>query len=155
MTEPNGNFEAYFKENVAKFGGDHEIDDLKYAVGEDLSQFKANTFDSVITTFVLCSVKDLDKVLSESKRVLKPGGIFIFYDHARAKSGTWDRFLQDFLTGSKIWPSFFDGCKLNKEFEKTFQEAGFTHHDIECYDGSTNRFNTFLFGTLKYGWATK
>ena len=43
--------------------------------------FGDNSVDAVIVTLVLCSVEDVPKVLSEVKRVLKPGGKFYFFEH--------------------------------------------------------------------------
>ena len=37
------------------------------------------TFDTVVSTFTLCSVNDIDKALKEIHRVLKPGGSLTSY----------------------------------------------------------------------------
>lgn len=44
----------------------------------DLSQFKENQFDLVLMIAVMEHLKDPEKVVREVKRVLKPGGKFIF-----------------------------------------------------------------------------
>jgi ubiquinone/menaquinone biosynthesis C-methylase UbiE len=41
-----------------------------------MGAFESNTFDFVVCTFVLCSVRDTDKALSEVKRVLKPISLY-------------------------------------------------------------------------------
>ena len=49
-------------------------------VGESLP-FADASFDTVVTTLVLCMVRDPDAVVKETRRVLKAGGIFLFYEH--------------------------------------------------------------------------
>ena len=46
-------------------------------VGEHLP-YPANAFDAVVCVDVLEHVEDLEKVIAESARVLKPGGLFLF-----------------------------------------------------------------------------
>lgn len=43
--------------------------------------FKDNSFDTVVSTCVFCSVPDPVKGLSEIKRVLKPDGRLLMYEH--------------------------------------------------------------------------
>ena len=65
-----------------------------------MSQFQDNSFDMVIETLVLCSVKDVDQSLREIHRVLKPGGIFCFLDHVKAPDSIWLLRFQNFLTAT-------------------------------------------------------
>jgi ubiquinone/menaquinone biosynthesis C-methylase UbiE len=73
--------------------------------------FNDATFDTVVATLVLCSVRDPAAALRAVARVLKPGGQLIFIEHVRAESprlGRWqDRLqpLQSFL---------FGGCHPNR-----------------------------------------
>ena len=55
-------------------------------VAEDLP-FPDETFDSVVSTLVLCSVSDLAGSLTEVFRVLKQDGAFYFYEHVAASTG--------------------------------------------------------------------
>jgi len=55
-------------------------------VGAEELPFPNASFDFVIDTLVLCSVRDPRKVLSEIKRVLKPGGELRLYEHVRYKN---------------------------------------------------------------------
>ena len=47
-----------------------------------------NAIDAVVCTHVLCSVDDLDAALREILRVLKPGGLFVFFEHVVALRAT-------------------------------------------------------------------
>src|SRR3546814_3483593 len=52
-------------------------------VGEAMP-FESGRFDTVVTTFTLCSVADPAAVLAEIRRVLKPGGTALFLEHGAA-----------------------------------------------------------------------
>ena len=42
----------------------------------------------VVSSLVLCTVADVDRVLAEVRRVLRPGGRFVFVEHVAAPEGT-------------------------------------------------------------------
>jgi ubiquinone/menaquinone biosynthesis C-methylase UbiE len=48
--------------------------------------FADGTFDSVVCTFSLCNIPDVDRAVAEMKRVLKPGGRLILVDHIRSET---------------------------------------------------------------------
>ncbi len=50
---------------------------------EDLP-FPDASFDTVVATYVLCSVPDQERALAEIARVLKPSGRFLFLEHVRS-----------------------------------------------------------------------
>ena len=49
--------------------------------------FEAGSFDCVVCTFTLCSVHTPTAALSEARRVLKPGGRFLYCEHGLAPDG--------------------------------------------------------------------
>ena len=61
--------------------------DLRHAGAEGMEVETASA-DLVVSTLVLCSVRDPQRVVSEVKRVLKPGGRFAFLEHVAAPAGT-------------------------------------------------------------------
>src|SRR5512146_1787482 len=84
--------------------------------------FEDGSFDSVVCTFTLCSVCTPAAALSEARRVLKPGGSFLFCEHGLAPDpgiAKWQRRLDG------IWPRVFGGCHLSRPVTKAIQEAGF------------------------------
>jgi ubiquinone/menaquinone biosynthesis C-methylase UbiE len=79
--------------------------------------------DTVVSTFVLCTVADPDRTLSEIARVLRPGGQLLFLEHVRASS----RFLaacQDKLY--QPWRHFAAGCRCNVPTLELMHNRGFT-----------------------------
>jgi ubiquinone/menaquinone biosynthesis C-methylase UbiE len=92
---------------------------------------EAESFDYVVSTFVLCTVQDPLEVLAEVRRVLKPRGRFLFIEHVRAddpKLAAW----QDRLRIPWSW--FGCGCQCNRETADIIRAAGFSlaelRHDM-------------------------
>jgi ubiquinone/menaquinone biosynthesis C-methylase UbiE len=62
-----------------------------YKCSADRMPFPDNTFDTVVSTFCLCSVKDFGATLQEVRRVLKPNGKFLLLEHGKATRKLWQR----------------------------------------------------------------
>jgi SAM-dependent methyltransferase len=69
---------------------------LVQAGGEQLP-FEDGSFDTLVATFVLCTIPDPRRALSEFQRVLRPGGRYLFLEHVHAGDGTLLGGLQDLL----------------------------------------------------------
>jgi SAM-dependent methyltransferase len=69
------------------------------------------SFDTVVGSFVLCSVDDQEKALGEIRRVLKPDGNYLFLEHVRSADPELAR-RQDRLEG--LWKAVCFGCHPNR-----------------------------------------
>ena len=80
------------------------------------------SFDTVVTTWTLCSVSDPRVALREMRRVLKPGGRLLFAEHGAAPDAHV-RSWQDRLTPA--WKRIAGGCHLNRKPDDEVRAAGF------------------------------
>jgi ubiquinone/menaquinone biosynthesis C-methylase UbiE len=84
--------------------------------------FEDGSFDTVVSLAVLCSVRDPDRVLAEMRRVLRPGGRFLFIEHVRADDPALAR-RQDRY--ERPWGWFTCGCHPNRDTLAAIERAGF------------------------------
>jgi SAM-dependent methyltransferase len=87
--------------------------------------------DVVLSSLVLCSVADPRQVLAEVRRVLRPGGRFVFVEHVAAPEGTALRRLQRLVRGP--WGWCFEGCSCERDLATLVRGAGFGTAEIETY----------------------
>jgi ubiquinone/menaquinone biosynthesis C-methylase UbiE len=93
--------------------------------------FAAARFDTVVCTFVLCTVPEPDRVVRELARVLRPGGKLLFLEHVVARGGA-RRFFQRLLN-APMRP-ILCGCEVTRDSERTLTSNGFTLRTIERFD---------------------
>ncbi len=80
------------------------------------------TIDTVVTTFVLCTVDDVQSALREIKRVLTPDGQLLLIEHVRSGSHALARWQDRLATP---WRHFADGCRCNRATAEAIGDAGF------------------------------
>lgn len=92
---------------------------LEPAPAESLP-FADESFDTVVSTFVLCTVSDPRRALAEVSRVLRPEGRLLFLEHVRAEPG-WRQALQRRFAGA--WGAFADGCRCDRPTQETIEAS--------------------------------
>jgi SAM-dependent methyltransferase len=77
--------------------------------------------DAVVSTLVLCSVDDLERSLTEVRRVLRPGGRLVLIEHVATDGalGTVQRLL------APAWAVTARGCRLDRDIAAAVAAAGF------------------------------
>ena len=90
--------------------------------------FEDDSFDTVVSTLVMCSVGEPLRALSEVRRVLKPSGELRMYEHVRYEHA-FGAFWQDMIT--PVWRWVGAGCHPNRDVASFVREAGFEFERIE------------------------
>ena len=99
-------------------------------------------FDTVVTTWSLCSVVDPIRVLGEARRALRPGGQLLFVEHGRAPEPdvSW---WQDKL--DPAWKRMAGGCHLNRKMDDLVRDAGFRLDHLRAGYARGPRPMTFMY----------
>jgi ubiquinone/menaquinone biosynthesis C-methylase UbiE len=84
--------------------------------------FEDGSFDSVVSTLVLCSVESPDAAAREVARVLKPEGRFLCLEHVRGPDGDAVVRWQDRL--ERPWGWLGAGCHPNRDTVAELEAAG-------------------------------
>ncbi len=92
--------------------------ELKLADIQELP-FPNNTFDTVITACVFCSVPDPQKGFQELRRVVKPEGSLYFLEHVRSEGAVLGK-IMDWVNPLTVRHS---GVNINRRTEKNIMSS--------------------------------
>jgi ubiquinone/menaquinone biosynthesis C-methylase UbiE len=84
--------------------------------------FAGGVFDTVVTSWTLCSIPEPLQALREMRRVLTPAGRLLFVEHGLApESGVarWQHWLTPY------WRRIAGGCHLDRNIEALIRSVGF------------------------------
>jgi SAM-dependent methyltransferase len=84
--------------------------------------FDAGSFDTVLVTFTLCSIRDLGAALAEVKRVLRKGGSLRLLEHVQSPDPRVARFQRAL---DPAWRIALGGCTLVRDPAFELARAGF------------------------------
>ncbi len=91
--------------------------------------FEDASFDTVVATLVLCSVRDPERALCEVRRVLRPEGRFLFIEHVAAEDRPprlrWQQRVEP------VWRAVAGNCHLTRRTETAIAAAGLTVERVE------------------------
>lgn len=90
----------------------------------ELTAFKDNSFDTVLTVCVLCSVSHPINCLQELKRVLKPDGELVMFEHVLSKNPVYALILKSMSTITE----YLEGTYLDRDTVANTEKAGFKIH---------------------------
>jgi len=104
--------------------------------------FEAGRFDTVVTTWTLCSIPDPQAALEEMRRVLKPGGRYVFIEHGRSDeagvSGWQDRL-------NPLWCKITGECNINRKIDRIVEQGGFELTSLDRFLGDGPKILTTLY----------
>jgi ubiquinone/menaquinone biosynthesis C-methylase UbiE len=118
LAEPDEHLANRLERRLERLGRRAEI----VRAPAELVPFHDDSFDTVVSTLVLCTVSDPARSLEEIRRVLRPGGSMLFLEHVRSdkpRLARWRDRLHD------IWQSFADGCNCNRRTLELLSDHGF------------------------------
>lgn len=92
--------------------------------------FENHRFDTVVSTWTLCTIPDAVGALREVRRVLKPGGKLLFLEHGRSGDATIAR-KQDRWNGFQRVVGL--GCNLNRPIDQLITSAGLTINSLDRF----------------------
>ena len=141
--DPSAELLDYTRNEAKARDFDMEILD---GIGEAMP-FADDSFDTVLTTFTLCSVQDNKQVLSEMRRVLKPGGKILYLEHGRAPDKGPEKWQ---IRIEPIWKRIAGGCHLHRPVSKLFEAEGF---QLSGNDGHYAPKTPRFLGWLEFGEA--
>ncbi len=104
--------------------------------------FDAGRFDCVVTTWTLCSIPDAQAAIAEMRRVLKPGGRYLFIEHGRSRNERTMRW-QDRI--NPVWRGLTDGCNINRPVDQIVEQGGFELASLEEFVGKGPRLISSLY----------
>ena len=97
-----------------------------------------NSIDTVLITYTMCTIPDVELSNEEIMRVLKPEGQLLFCEHGLAPDSNiikWQKRI------NPIWNKIAGGCNLNRDIPKLITSSGFKILNMEeMYLPSTPKF---------------
>lgn len=90
--------------------------------------FGDGSFDTVVSTLTLCSVQSPERALQQIRRVLRPGGQFLFLEHVAAEAHS------ELHRRQCRWAPVFGalaGCRPNQNTAELVAGAGFASYAVE------------------------
>jgi ubiquinone/menaquinone biosynthesis C-methylase UbiE len=118
VIDPSGGMHSRARKRVAESGIEVEPHEL----GAEQLPFDAGRFDSVVSTFTMCTIGDLIGAIREVRRVLKPGGKLFFLEHVAAEDPKVLRWQNRLNPIQKLVGC---GCHINRDIESFIRQGDF------------------------------
>ena len=111
--------------------------------------FADAAFDTVVSTWTLCTIPEPEKALTEVRRVLRPGGKFLFLEHGLSENAAVQR-VQHFM--NPLNRVVADGCNIDRPIARIVEGSGLK---IELLDRYYMDRTPKFFGSTYRGIAVK
>lgn len=89
-----------------------------------------NSIDTVVSTWSLCSIPNLEKAMKEIQRVLIPGGRFLFVEHGQSPKKI-SSLVQKLLT--PLSRHFTGNCHLDRKIDDFITTSGLMIENLEMF----------------------
>ena len=148
--EPNHAMHPFLFENISKYDIEAKLLDSS----TESICLPDNSMDYILSSEVLCSVSDMEKSLTEIRRVLKPNGKFLFLEHVIDKQNILRRFIQKIVPFTP-WKYYSDGCHPARDIGGAIEKAGFSKVQYVDYMREGHGIIITINRPHIYGWAQK
>ena len=95
--------------------------------GAELIPADNQAFDTVVITYTLCTIPDLNRAFEEIRRVLKPNGALLFCEHGKAPDKAIQKW-QNLI--NPLWKRLGGGCNLNRDIPAIISDNGFKIREL-------------------------
>ena len=125
LAEPDPHMRRRLAEKVAQGATARSVELVSWSA--EHIECEPRSFDAVVCTLVLCSVRDVEQSLAEFRRVLRPDGKLVFLEHVAATEPSrlaWQRRTEP------LWKLVAGNCHLCRETAVAIEAAGFRFERI-------------------------
>jgi len=130
--EPNRNFADVIRTEKRRTALPFQIN-MMYQSGVSMPDVADASVDAVVGTHLLCSVGDVDAILREVHRVLKPGGKYYFLEHVRARDEhSWLHLAQQAV--APIFKVAGNGCQFTALWERFDAHAALFDFKVQDWE---------------------
>ena len=106
-----------------------------------------DSIDTVMLTYVLCTIPDWETALKEIRRVLKPAGKLVFCEHGEAPEPNVRKWQNRI---NPMWKKIAGGCNLNRPIPKMLIDGGFSIDDLQQHHVPGPKIATYqYYGTCR------
>ena len=84
--------------------------------------------DTILITYTMCTIPEVEQANEEMKRVLKPGGKMIFCEHGKAPDPNIHKWQNRI---NPLWKKIAGGCNLNRDIPALIETSGFKLENLE------------------------
>lgn len=133
--DPNYQVKAYaeISAKVAGLTAPERGNSLRVARGvAEALPLGSGVADAVVCTLTLCTVLDPEKAVAEIRRVLKPGGQFLFFEHVLSE--TDPKVAQQQIEQTPTHMERADGCRFDRRTLQTIRAANFQAVDAKYFE---------------------
>lgn len=120
LAEPDSHMAKRLRGTLAASPPPVDAVEIIEAGGEELP-YEDASFDTVVSTLVLCSVGQPSRAVAEVRRVLRPEGRLLYIEHVRDREGSKRARWQDRL--ERPWGWLLGGCHPNRDTGRLIADA--------------------------------
>ena len=124
---------AYLRDKADEFAAKTDFSVDMIEASAEAIPLANDEVDTVVSSWTLCSIPDIEATLQELRRVLKPDGRFVFIEHGRSP----DKSISNWQDRLVPLSTRLLGCSLNRSMDTLIDDAGFELLEMEkhYFDG--------------------